>query len=168
MAKTKKKKVPQNPWIEWFPDTKPTKADEKDRGNIFENLEEALSISARRKLAQRMIKLARKMTVARKKARGRFAPQGNLKLRAQKLGRQIFRKRLAGERGHRYKELGMAAKMSVDKLVDKQKPQVARMVKRLMPAVRRAEGQRLQKVVGGSSNKQDKRHKHKFSGPKRK
>lgn len=167
MPKQKSRKVkrrdPKNPWIEWYPEAgKPTLS---GMNPVRESLQEALSISARRKLAQRMIKLARKMTVARKRARARFATPGNLKLRAQKLGRQIFRKRLAGARGENYKDLGMANKMAIDKLIDKQKKPIRQLVKRLMPAVKRAEGVRLNKVVLGSDNKQDKRHKHKFGGP---
>ena len=166
--KTVKRKNPANPWIDWFPEAgKSTKTGEFTQVESVQ-IDEALSVSARRKLAQRMIKMARKMTVARKKARGRFATPSNLKLRAQKLGRSIFRKRLAGARGENYKTLGMADKMAVDKLIDKQKKPIKQLVKRLMPAVKRAEGVRLNKVVLGSDNVQDKRHKAKFGGPSRK
>jgi len=152
----KSKRKLKNPFIVWFPDSDVKK----------EKLQEALSIRARRKLAQRMIRMARQMAVARKKARARFASNKNLKIRGQKLARSIFRKRLTGKRGQDYSNLGMADKVALDKMVDKQAPAIKKMVKRLMPAVRRAEADRLRSARTASSNKQDQRHKKKFHGAK--
>lgn len=149
---SKKVKV-KNPFIEWFPDA-----------DIKKKINEALSVKARRQLAQRMIRMARKLAVAKKKARARFATDKNLKIRAQRLTRSIFRKRVAGKRGQEYGKLGMADRMALDKLIDKQAPAVKKMVGRLMPAVKRAEAQRLAQFRVGSGNEADKRHKKKFQG----
>jgi hypothetical protein len=138
-------------FIEWFPLDKDT-------------LKEALSVKARRLLAQRMIRTAREMAVKRKIARARFAPPRNLKIRAQKLARSVFRKRMAGTRGQAYKTLGMADKIYIDKMVDKQAPAVKKMVRRLLPAVKRAEANRLASMKVGTDNKQDKKHMKKFHG----
>lgn len=127
-------------------------------------LHEALGVAARRKAAQKMLRMVRKLVVARKKARARFAPEKNLKLRAQKLARSIFRKRKGGQRGQDYANLGMADKIAIDKMIDKSAPAIRKMVKRLMPAVRRAEANRLASVRAASSNKNDQRHKRKFHG----
>lgn len=151
---SKKVKV-KNPFIEWFPDA-----------DIKKKINEALSVKARRQLAQRMIRMARKLAVAKKKARARFATDKNLKIRAQRLTRSIFRKRVAGKRGQEYGKLGMADRMALDKLIDKQAPAVKKMVGRLMPAVKRAEAQRLAQFRVGSGNEADKRHKKKFQGAK--
>lgn len=145
----------KNPYIEWFPDA-----------DIKKKINEALSVKARRQLAQRMIRMARKLAVAKKKARARFATDKNLKVRAQRLTRSIFRKRVAGKRGQEYGKLGMADRMALDKLIDKQAPAVKKMVGRLMPAVKRAEAQRLAQFRVGSGNESDKRHKKKFQGAK--
>lgn len=156
----KLKKKSKNPYIDFEPSDR-----FQAKGNdVQENLEEALSISARRKLAQRMIRISRKMAVARKKARARFAPSANLKRRAQKMARSIMRKRFAGKRGQDYGKLGMADKIAMDKMVDKQKPVIRKMVKRLLPSIKRAEAIRLSKFKTGSDDKNDKRHKKKFHG----
>ena len=154
--KKKSKRKLKNPFIVWFPDSDVKK----------NKINEALSIKARRKLAQRMIRVARKMAVARKKARAKFAPDKNLKVRTQKLARSIFRKRLSGKRGQDYSKLGMADKVALDKMIDKQAPAIKKMVKRLLPATRRAEADRLRNYRVSSSNGQDQRHKKKFHGAK--
>ena len=158
-----RKKKGKHPYIEWFPEDKPRRI--KGFSNV---VNEALSIRARRKLAQRMIRTARKMVVARKIARAKFASDDNLKRRTQKLTRSIFRKRLAGKRGEQYSSgvMGMADKVALDKMVDKQSPMIKKMVKRLMPAVKRAEAVRLANSRVGSDNRSDKRHKRKFHGKK--
>jgi len=163
----RRKRSGKHPYIEWFPEAKPKGAGRKNATGIG-GLAEALSVKNRRKLAQRMIRQARKMAVARKKARAKFAPDKNLKIRAQKLTRSIFRKRLAGKRGQMYSsgKIGMADKIAIDKMVDKQKPIIKKMVARLMPAVKRAEAQRLASNRVSSDNTGDKRHKKKFHGAK--
>lgn len=140
----------KNPFIVWQPPA---------------NLKEALTIQQRRVLAQRMIRMARKMQVARKKAAARFASDKNIRMRAQKLVRSIFRTRMAGQRGKNYRNIGMADKIAIDKMVDKQKPALKKFVNRVMPAVKRAEAMRLGQARKTSSNKpNDPRHKAKFHG----
>jgi hypothetical protein len=152
--RVQKKKKGKNPFIVWNPPAQ-----------LKKNINEALSVQQRRKLAQRMIRMARQMEVARKKAAARFASNKNLRMRAQKLVRSIFRTRLAGQRGKSYRTLGMADKIAIDKMVDKQKPALKKFVNRVMPAVKRAEATRLSKAHRASSDSpNDPRHKKKFQG----
>lgn len=167
MKKKVKKEKPgkNNPFLNMEPEDTDAEGGSSEFKECVE-LVEALSVKARRKLAQRMIRMARRMAVARKKAAARFAPNANLKRRAQKMARSIFRKRLAGKRGEQYSKLGMSDKIAIDKLVDKQGKRVAKLVKRIFPAIKRAEAIRLQKRKKGSDDANDQRHKKKFHGRK--
>jgi len=134
-----------------------------------QSMMEALSVANRRKLAQRMIRTARKLAVARKKARVKFAPDKNLKIRAQRLARSIMRKRSAGKRGQQYRKLGMADKVAIDKMIEKGagKAITKKLTRILRPAVKRAEADRLRgELVGVKDGKNDPRHKKKLHGRK--
>lgn len=126
--------------------TKPV-IDKNPADNDPQVVSEALTVARRRKLAQQMIRMARKLVVARKIARAKFAPDKRLKVRAGRLARTVFRKRMAGERGTNYKDLSPSDKVAVDKLLDKQIPRIRKLAKRLFPVVKKAEGLRLQRVV---------------------
>jgi len=169
MAKSKKKtevkaekKIPKNPFLDFYPELN----NKKDA-----NIAEALSVSARRKLAQRMIRTSRRMAVARKRARVKFASPKNLKIRTQRLARSIIRKRVAGKRGQDYKKLGMGDKMAIDKMIEKGggKKVIKKLVRILKPAVKRSEADRLRdERVGARDSKKDERHKKKLHGRKQK
>jgi len=136
---------------------------------VRQRLAEALSIHARRKLAQRMIRNQRKMVVSRKKARHKIAPEKNITIRAQRLARSIIRKRRAGKRGQDYKKLKMSARIAVDKAVEhgKGKEVIARLVKFLRPGIKRQEVDRARKGhMASKDTKRDERHKRKLHGRK--
>ena len=140
-------------------------ADPKARARLAE----ALSVHARRKLAQRMIRHQRKMVVARKKARHKIAPDKNITIRAQRLARSIIRKRKAGKRGQDYKKLRMSARIAVDKAVEHGggKKVIERLVKFLRPGIKRQEVERARKGhMASKDTKRDERHKRKLHGRK--
>lgn len=158
--KAKKKKV-KNPFVELSP--------EWPDPNKPKYMGEALSIAGRRKLAQNMIRLVRKLSMARQRARSRFASDKNLKVRAQRLARSIVRKRVAGKRGEDYKSLSPSDKIAIDKMVEKGKGKatISKLVKVLSPGVKRAEADRLRgELVGHRDTKKDERHKRKLHGRK--
>lgn len=153
MAKKKKKenqeKVEQQKAQAAYPvDLEPT-----DEPNIqteeIKVIIEALGIEQRRKLAQRMIRMASKLDVARRIAKSRYAPNKNLKRRAQRMARNIFRGRLAGEKGRNYKNLSPGDRIAIDKIIEKQNPRIRRLVDKLLPAVRKKESARIAKRKGG-------------------
>jgi hypothetical protein len=72
-----------------------------------------------------------------------MADQKKLKNRAQKQARQILRGKLAGKIGQDYKKLGFSQRAQVDKKLSNKKAVIARLAKRLLPKVRKAEMSRL-------------------------
>lgn len=84
-----------------------------------------------------------KLRIGRKKAKFKMADQKKLKNRAQKQARQILRGKLAGKIGQDYKKLGFSQRAQVDKKLTNKKAVIARLAKRLLPKVRKAEMSRL-------------------------
>lgn len=105
----------------------------------------------KRKMIMRNIKF--KLVRARKIAAQRMANKQKLKVRAQKMARDIARKKFAGERGAKYHELGPSDKIAVDKLIDKKGAVIKRIASRLFPIVQRKEVQRLQSFRAGQAMK---------------
>ena len=107
-----------------------------------------LSIAARRQRGNQMRRRAVAMSRARKIARTRFASSTQLKRRAQQLAIQKVRTRVAGQRGAQYKELSPSSKVAIDMMIQKSPIQKAirRLAQRLIPVVRRKEGERLAHV----------------------
>lgn len=113
-----------------------------------EELEERgpLSISQRRRRGRVMKRYKAKIAAARKRARRRKANPEKLKLRAQRKALGIIRGRLA--RNKKYGEMSDAEKIALDKRLARV-PQVviARIARRELPKVRRAEVERLARAV---------------------
>lgn len=107
-----------------------------------------LSIASRRRRGNQMRRRAVAMSRARKIARTRFASSTQLKRRAQQLAIQKVRTRVAGQRGAQYKELSPSSKVAIDMMIQKSPIQKAirRLAQRLIPVVRRKEGERLAHV----------------------
>jgi RNA polymerase sigma factor (sigma-70 family) len=119
------------------------------------DLEEAsLTLQQRQKRSRLMKRLAKKIQRKAKVQKRRMADSKRLQKRALKKARQMVRKKVAGEKGTRYASLSSAEKISIDKLVDKKQPLIAKIAKKLMPKVRRAEMERLKKARGGSVNEE--------------
>jgi hypothetical protein len=105
--------------------------------------EAPLSTAQRKKRAQLMKRLAPKIARIRKQKAKRQAGAEQLKKRAQKQAIQIVRKKVAGEKGIRYKDLSPGEKQSVDKMVAKKSGMVQKIAKKLMPKVKKGEQERV-------------------------
>ena len=109
-----------------------------------EILDEAvLSFSQRIKRARTMKRLAPRMKNLRRIKKFRMADKDILMKRARKRAIKMFRKKVAGEKGEHYSQLSPAAKISIDKLIQKKMPAVTKLAQRLLPKVRKAEVERL-------------------------
>lgn len=119
-----------------------------------ENLEERaqLNISQRRRRGLIMKRYKNKIAVARKRARRRKASPEKLKLRSQKRALQVIRQRLSKNKS--YKEMSPTEKIALDKRLARVPQTVLnRIATRELPKVKRAETERLSKVL--SPKKED-------------
>lgn len=107
-----------------------------------------LSIAARRRRGNQLRRRRVAMLRARAISRNRFASSSQLQRRAQQLAIQKVRTRVAGQRGAQYKELSPSSKIAIDTMIQKSPIQKAirRLAQRLIPVVRRKEGERLAHV----------------------
>ena len=104
-------------------------------------INEVLTIQQRQKrkvLARRLkSKLARARMIAKKK----MAPPAKLKTRSQRKARDLIRKRFSA--GKNYNNLSPAEKIMLDKRIESKQKLIAKIAKRLLPKVRKAEAERL-------------------------
>jgi len=98
--------------------------------------DEALSLAARRKRSRDMRKNKNKLKVARKRAMKRVASPERIKKRARKQAREIIYKKLT--KGIPRSDLTAAKKAELEKRIDKMKPRVNRIVRKILPQVRKA------------------------------
>ena len=104
-----------------------------------ESTDEALSMSSRMKRARDMIKNKNKLKIARKRMMKRVANPARIKKRARKQARDMIYKKLT--KGIPRSELTPARKRELEKRIDKMKPRVNRLTRKIMPKVRqRAHG----------------------------
>jgi len=106
-------------------------------------LDEALNLQQRLKRRQLMRRIKSKIKLGRKRAKYKLANKDKLEKRSSKRAREIMRKKLAGSRGENYKDLPLSARQEIDKKIEKKKTIIARLAKRLLPKVRKAEQERL-------------------------
>jgi len=107
-------------------------------GNTGEEVEtEALTIQQRLKKARQMKKLAPKIALGRKRAARKMANMETLKKRAKKQARNMIAKKLT--RGLSKGDLNMARRQDIEKRLDKMKPKIDKLAKKLLPKVRKAE-----------------------------
>jgi nicotinic acid mononucleotide adenylyltransferase len=119
-----------------------------------ENLEERaqLNISQRRRRGLIMKRYKNKIAAARKRARRRKASPEKLKLRSQKRALEVIRQRLSKNKS--YKEMSPTEKIALDKRLARVPQTVLnRIATRELPKVKRAETERLSKVL--SPKKED-------------
>ena len=114
-----------------------------------DDINEVLDLQQRRKRAMVMKRNKAKIERAREIAKNRLAPEDRLRKRAYIQARQIVRRRVAGERGANYAELGPSEKMQIDKQVESKKKLIKALAARLLPKVKRAESQRLRSFTHG-------------------
>lgn len=115
--------------------------------------EAVASITIRRKRSNQMRRMTPKLTRLRDVARNKIADESRLTRRSQKLARNLVRKRFAGTRGSKYRELSVSDRIAVDKMLDGKAKLIARLAQRLMPVVRKSEQLRLQGVRRGKRPK---------------
>ena len=108
-----------------------------------ESLFESASIKTRIKLARAARRTARRRQFIRKLKEKKRRPSGDLKKRAYSEVRSAFRKKLFKGK---WSNLSYAARQRVDNAIQRRRPVIDRMIKRIMPAVNRGETQRLQNV----------------------
>jgi len=104
--------------------------------------DEALGMAQRRARARQMKKYATRLKMGRKRAAAKMADAPRLKRRAQKAARNALAKKLT--KGISKSELTPARKMEIEKRLDKMKPRVARLAKKMLPTIRKKELARRQ------------------------
>ena len=111
--------------------------------------DEALDITQRRKLAQRMKRNKARIAIGRKRAERKVANLDKLKVRARKNARNMLVKKLTKDIPK--SELSYARKKEIEKRLDKPQAQqkIKRNARKLLPKVRQAE---IQKKRGGGKN----------------
>jgi len=122
-----------------------------------ENLDERapLDVQQRRQRARTMKRYASRIARARERAQRRKASPEKLKVRARRKAREVLRKRFL--QGRKYSELATAEKMQIDKRVLKiPATTINRIAMRQLPAVRKAEVERLAARNSGGSDSDKK------------
>ena len=104
--------------------------------------DEALGMAQRRARARQMKKYATRLKMGRKRAAAKMADAPRLKRRAQKAARNALAKKLT--KGIPKGELTPARKMEIEKRLEKMKPRVARLAKKMLPTIRKKELARRQ------------------------
>ena len=119
--------------------------DKKKRG-MAEGLEQLdeLSIQARRKLARRMKRTAKRRARVRKRKEKRRRTKTQLTAKAKKQAVMKVRQKLL--RGMKWQDVPYLQREKIDAKVKKKKKRIAQIAKRLMPAMQKAEKERLDKV----------------------
>ncbi len=111
--------------------------------------ETVLNFTQRRQRALVMRKYRAKIEAARRRMSHRIASQDKLMIRSRKKAIDLIRTRVAGERGANYADLPVSEKMVIDAKVEKRKAIIARLARKLLPMVRRAD---LDRVMHTSHN----------------
>jgi hypothetical protein len=110
-------------------------------GNTGEGVEnEALDIQQRLKLSRSFKKNKAKIAMGRKRAARRVANIDTLKKRAAKQARNTFLKKITKDVPK--DELSLARRQSIEKRLDKMKPKIDKLAKKLLPKVRKGELER--------------------------
>ena len=118
--------------------------DESDEVN------EALSISQRRAVGRRMKRMKTRIARGKKIKQRRMADRTQLQKRASLMARNILTKKLSG--GKQKADLNVAQKIAVAKKLEGKKNAIRTLVRKLMPRVKKAERERLNKFRSKSSD----------------
>ena len=113
----------------------------------YEGVEnEALNVQQRLKMARTFKKNKAKIAMGRKRAERRVADVDTLKKRAKKQARNTFLKKITKDVPK--DELSMARKQGIEKRLDKMKPKIDKLARKLLPTLRKSE---LEKKRGSKS-----------------
>ena len=107
-------------------------------------IEKPLTPQQRIKRSRIMKRLAPKIAMKRKIAMKKKASSEKIKKRAQQKARDIVRKKLSG--GKDYNSMTFAAKSAIDKKLQAKTQLVKKLARKLIPAMKKAEQQRLKKL----------------------
>lgn len=107
---------------------------------------EALTVQQRLAKSRQMKKMKSKIAMGRKRAERKVASIDVLKKRAQKQARNFFAKKIT--KGQDKGELGMARRADIEKRLDKMKPKIDKLARKMLPKIRKAE---IEKKKGGGS-----------------
>lgn len=118
-------------------------------------ISEVLNLQQRRARKMLLRRIKGKIKRGRAIARRRMASPDKLRKRSAKKAREVIRKKVAGQRGAKYAQLPLSARMQIDKQVEKRKSMIQRLAKRMMPKVRKAERERLAKVRSAKKESYD-------------
>ena len=121
-------------------------ADQKESVEV----DEALSVSQRRKASQRMKRMSKRIQVAKKRALKRAPTADVLQKRAQKQAKNQMIKKWS--RGMDKSDMSPARKAEMEKKLKKAKPRIDRMAKKLVPQLRKMDRERR----SGAGKKEDK------------
>ena len=102
---------------------------------------EVLNMQQRRAIGMRMKRLAKKIARTKARMKKRMKNSKQLQTKANKQARSILFKKMSG--GKASGELSVGARIAIGKKLDKKKGAIAKLAKRLMPKVKKAEVERL-------------------------
>ena len=109
-------------------------------------LDEIMSKSARMKKSRAMKQKSKQIARKRKISMKRKADPEKLKLRAVKKAREIIIKKILKDRSK--SDLSIAGKEALEKKLVKKKAVIAKIAKKILPKVKKAETERLAKLRG--------------------
>ena len=110
----------------------------------FKEYTEALTRQQRRKVGLRMKRLAKRIARKKKILAKRMATPEKLLKRSRKAARKLLAKKIL--KGRDLSTLTFAEKEKLEKRLDKKKAVIARIARKLLPKVKRAEKERLQRL----------------------
>ncbi len=119
----------------------------KEYISFMENPDEALNVQQRMKLSRSLKKNKAKIAMGRKRAARKVANVDTLKKRAQKQARNQFLKKITKDVPK--DELSLGRRQGIEKRLDKMKPKIDKLARKLLPQVRKGE---LEKKRGGQKS----------------
>lgn len=102
-----------------------------------EDVEEAMTTPQRMKRSRQMKKMKSRLKMGRQRASRRIAGKEKLEQRAKRQARNAVLKKLTKDVPK--SELTFARRAEIEKRLDKMKPRIARIAKKMLPVVRKAE-----------------------------
>tara|TARA_A200000159_G_C7311869_1_gene334999 strand:- start:1143 stop:1514 length:372 start_codon:yes stop_codon:yes gene_type:complete len=109
----------------------------------FAQQDEAMTMAQRMKMKAAFKKNKAKIALGKKKAAKKLASPEKLKARAKKQARDLIIKKIL--KGKSKNDLGYAARTDLEKKVDKKKGAINKIMKKILPAVKKADKLKLKK-----------------------
>ncbi len=112
---------------------------------------EALSHAQRIKMGQRMRRMSKRIAIARKRALKRTPTSDVVKKRAMKSARKLILKKMT--KGMDKGELSFARRQDLEKRLDRMKPRIQRIAKKLAPEIRKRDRDRKKSASQATTDK---------------